>query len=313
MIYDSEILNNVSFLPDPDSTVATHVDRLPLVSSAIIQVAQDLDEPWPVEVYDHAGKAYNVTMLPGDMVLYESHTVLHGRPFPLKGRFYANIFVHFKPVDHDEINEQEQAERASQSMTGKISAHVKKFFSPRTRKLEKISGHEQTNHNPEELRRHKDAIDLEEEAREQEEDLKEDLSVEGYLSKDGRTALHIAASRGDLVTVQRMLNAVGVVEGSASASESDILFARDVNGWQAVHEAARGGHLSVLVYLVSKGADLTAKTKGGGSVLYWARRSLNENHPVIKYLKDHHAPDTEEVFDTPILDSKSLHAKKGLW
>lgn len=24
------------------------------------------------------------------MVLYESHSILHGRPFPLKGRFYAN-------------------------------------------------------------------------------------------------------------------------------------------------------------------------------------------------------------------------------
>jgi hypothetical protein len=68
----------------------TDVDRLPLVSSCIIQVAPDLDEPWPIEVYDHKGKAYNVTMEPGDMVLYESHTVLHGRPFPLKGRKYVS-------------------------------------------------------------------------------------------------------------------------------------------------------------------------------------------------------------------------------
>ena len=28
-----------------------HVDRLPLVSSAIVNVAQDVDEPWPLEVY----------------------------------------------------------------------------------------------------------------------------------------------------------------------------------------------------------------------------------------------------------------------
>jgi prolyl 4-hydroxylase len=64
----------------------THVDRLPLVSSAIFNVAADLDEPWPLEVIGHDGKAYNITMEPGDMVLYESHSVLHGRPFPLKGR-----------------------------------------------------------------------------------------------------------------------------------------------------------------------------------------------------------------------------------
>lgn len=31
-------------------------------------------------------------------VLYESHSVIHGRPFPLKGRFVANIFIHFEPA-----------------------------------------------------------------------------------------------------------------------------------------------------------------------------------------------------------------------
>ena len=39
------------------------------------------------------------------MVLYESHSTIHGRPFPLKGRFYANIFVHFEvmgPLDATE-------------------------------------------------------------------------------------------------------------------------------------------------------------------------------------------------------------------
>ncbi len=42
--------------------LATHVDRLPLVSSAIVNVAQDVDEPWPIEVISHDGKAYNVTV-----------------------------------------------------------------------------------------------------------------------------------------------------------------------------------------------------------------------------------------------------------
>ena len=58
--------------------LAPHVDRLPLVSSAIINVAQDVDEDWPIEVYGHDGKAYNITMEPGDMVLYESHSIIHG-------------------------------------------------------------------------------------------------------------------------------------------------------------------------------------------------------------------------------------------
>ena len=81
-----------------NSVLTPHVDRMPLVSSAIINVDQDVDEPWFLEVYDHAGVAHNVSMAPGDLVLYESHSVIHGRPFPMKGKYYANIFVHFEPL-----------------------------------------------------------------------------------------------------------------------------------------------------------------------------------------------------------------------
>jgi prolyl 4-hydroxylase len=41
--------------------LAPHVDRLPLVASAIINVDQDVDEPWPLEVIGHDGKATNIT------------------------------------------------------------------------------------------------------------------------------------------------------------------------------------------------------------------------------------------------------------
>ena len=81
-----------------NSVLTPHCDRMPLISSAIINVDQDVDEPWFLEVYDHAGVAHNVSMAPGDLVLYESHSVIHGRPFPMKGKYYANIFVHFEPL-----------------------------------------------------------------------------------------------------------------------------------------------------------------------------------------------------------------------
>lgn len=81
-----------------------------MITSAIINVDQDVGnmyEPWPLEVYGHDGRAQNITMIPGDMVLYESHSVLHGRPFPMKGKYYANIFVHFKPIfEEDESHEE---------------------------------------------------------------------------------------------------------------------------------------------------------------------------------------------------------------
>ena len=36
-------------------------------------------------------------MQPGDMVWYESASVVHGRPYPMKGRSYENLFIVFKP------------------------------------------------------------------------------------------------------------------------------------------------------------------------------------------------------------------------
>ncbi|GMH56186.1 hypothetical protein TrRE_jg1429 [Triparma retinervis] len=32
-------------------------------------------------------------------MLYESHSVIHGRPFPYLGKYYANAFFHFSPTD----------------------------------------------------------------------------------------------------------------------------------------------------------------------------------------------------------------------
>ena len=32
------------------------------------------------------------------MVLYESHSVVHGQPFPFWGWFFANVFMHFEPI-----------------------------------------------------------------------------------------------------------------------------------------------------------------------------------------------------------------------
>ena len=60
------------------SILAPHVDRNPLISSAIINVDQNVSRPWPLEAYDHTGSAHNLTLEPGEMILYESHSVLHG-------------------------------------------------------------------------------------------------------------------------------------------------------------------------------------------------------------------------------------------
>ena len=60
-----------------------------------------MNEPWPVEMISHDGRAYNITMNPGDMVLYESHSVLHGRPYPLSGKFYVRTLIIFNLWNYD--------------------------------------------------------------------------------------------------------------------------------------------------------------------------------------------------------------------
>ena len=67
------------------------------IISAIINIAQDIDEEWPLIIEDHYYRKHKVYLEPGEIIFYESARLLHGRPDPLKGRSYANIFCHFSP------------------------------------------------------------------------------------------------------------------------------------------------------------------------------------------------------------------------
>jgi Ankyrin repeats (3 copies) len=210
----------------------------------------------------------------------------------------ANIFVHFKPVNHDENNEKDLVDRLGQKAKGfadTLFHGVKKVIGGN------IGGHEQHNHDLDEIRRHQREIEGEGGFEDpqmdpfEEDDEAEEAAFERKLTeqdlKDGRTELHIAAAMGDIHTVRRILKVV--VEGSGA--DSDILHARDANNWQAIHEAARGGHLEVLEYLVNMGADLAAKTNKGGTPLWWAKKTLQWGHPVIEYLQNIGAPDESDA------------------
>lgn len=138
------------------------------------------------------------------------------------------------------------------------------------------------------MRRHRDEIeqaDLES-AEEEEQEHGQDVNVgEAVLADkvDGKSALHMEAAYGNLEAVKALLSSFesGSVGGTANY---DMIHARDENDFQAVHEAAAGGHLDVLKYLLENGADLNAVTKEGGNVLWWAKKVLDKDHPVILYL-----------------------------
>lgn len=67
-----------------------------------------------------------------------------------------------------------------------------------------------------------------------------------------------------------------------------MLTQKDNNGWNTLHEAARGGRLSVVKFLVEEQKmqiDERTHTGTGGSPLWWAKQSLSSTHEVVKYLE----------------------------
>ena len=62
-----------------------------------MQIDQNVNEDWPLHVISHSGKSEIISLKPGEMLLYESAKIPHGRQQPLNGDFYDNLFVHFYP------------------------------------------------------------------------------------------------------------------------------------------------------------------------------------------------------------------------
>ena len=86
----------------PGSRLNMHVDGIPeRIISAILQIDQKTDIDWPLELVDHSGIKREFILKPGEMLLYESATVIHGRPRPFQGEFYDNLFVHYAIEDND--------------------------------------------------------------------------------------------------------------------------------------------------------------------------------------------------------------------
>lgn len=91
----------------------------------------------------------------------------------------------------------------------------------------------------------------------------------------GSTPAHLAAQRGDVSALEEELKRA-----------ADAVHARDANGWTPLHEGARSGNLDVVKLLIEHGADVDAATHGqGGTVLWWAKQSLDEGHPVVEFLE----------------------------
>ena len=60
-----KIIHELSFVSE------THI------ISAIINVCQKVEEPWPLDIFDHKENHHKLYLKPGEMVLYESSRFLH--------------------------------------------------------------------------------------------------------------------------------------------------------------------------------------------------------------------------------------------
>ena len=80
-----------------------HVDRITThVISVILQIDKELAgaPDWELQVIGFDGQRKNVTLAPGEMLFYESATLIHGRPYPYQGKMFANAFLHYRPEDN---------------------------------------------------------------------------------------------------------------------------------------------------------------------------------------------------------------------
>lgn len=82
------------------ATLIKHIDGFETrIISAILNIDQQVDEPWPLQIDDHMGAEHEIFLEPGEMALYESAVLMHGRIKPLNGDYYSNLFVHYVNVN----------------------------------------------------------------------------------------------------------------------------------------------------------------------------------------------------------------------
>ena len=77
-----------------------HVDDIPdYIVGAILQIDQKVDKDWPLHILDNLGTVHEIFLQPGEMLLYESAAVPHGRQYALNGDYFDNLMVHWTPKD----------------------------------------------------------------------------------------------------------------------------------------------------------------------------------------------------------------------
>jgi hypothetical protein len=103
--------------------------------------------------------------------------------------------------------------------------------------------------------------------------------IESYTAKmsedhtTGSELTHLLASYGFLIDLRSYVE-----------RQPSLVYTRDTDGWTMLHEAAAGGHIAVVDYLLSKGANLDAETYMGATALDLAEEKIGPDSPIVHYL-----------------------------
>lgn len=245
---------------------------MPLVISAIINVAQTVEEDWIFQLLPHSGVPVNIAMQPGDMILYESHSVAHGWPYPLKGKLYSTLLLHFEPTGY---SSQHFRPRTNNNEALWEAALKQNIGMPKTKPVKSLPSYIE----PDSLEASRwfQEFVFDRVTWNKPPELKPNKVT--YVSKDKPPDAHRMASRGDL-------NSLKIV----AQQNPDAMTQVDENGWAPIHEAARSGQVEVIEFLLDRhDVDInqrTGKKQKGGSPLWWAEKNMPANRQAIKFMKE---------------------------
>lgn len=202
-------------------------------------------------------------------------STISGRPFPLKGNYFANIFIHFEPESHcvrhaERMQGVELAEDAEEmyKRAQRKQIALQKGARPRS---DKTKGKQSS------------ATELpffiqpdSYESKRWKQEIKYDQNPNELRQAPPPTIANSLASSGNLRALKKLAEA-----------DVSILFTADGNGWQPIHEAARAGNTEVLEYLIEKGADVNARTNfgKGANPVWWAEETRGVDHASANMLR----------------------------
>ena len=89
-----------------NSKLLMHIDKpeTRIIASLLHLGRSDDAENWPIVIEDFNGNTVEVFLEVGDLFLYESAKVYHGRPKPFCGTWYTSLLTHYYPEGWDTEN-----------------------------------------------------------------------------------------------------------------------------------------------------------------------------------------------------------------